>query len=100
MLNLPGEWGWNKEMYSQCRTIIEQTQEKQEKLIAGVGQQANLTRQGMWWILELISWDRRQYSKLNCPALPGEELTTQSCSYRAMQCCCSLVKTTTLTSLH
>jgi exonuclease VII small subunit len=48
MLNLPGEWGWEKEMYSQCQTIIEQAQEKQEKLIAGIGQQANLTRQGTW----------------------------------------------------
>jgi hypothetical protein len=63
MLNLPGERGWDKEMCSHCRTIIEQTKEKQEKLIAGVGQQAKLTRQGTWWILELISWDGRQYSK-------------------------------------
>jgi hypothetical protein len=46
-----------------------------QRLRAGVGQQASLPKQGKWWILELISWDREQYSKLNCPTLLGEELT-------------------------
>jgi hypothetical protein len=44
---------------------------KQQRLRAGVGQQANLPKQGRWRILELISWDRGEYSKLNFPTLFG-----------------------------
>jgi hypothetical protein len=46
---------------------------KAAKIESGVGQQANLPKQG------------QQYSKLNCPTLLGEELTTQICTYRTTQ---------------
>jgi hypothetical protein len=42
-----------------------------------VGKQTKLSKWSRWWILELISWDRGQYSKLNCHTLLGEELTKQ-----------------------
>jgi hypothetical protein len=48
-----------------------------QRLRMGVGIQANLPKQGKWWILELILWDRGQFSKLNCPSLLGEGLTKQ-----------------------
>jgi hypothetical protein len=38
-----------------------------QRLSMGVGQQANLPKWGRQWILELVSCDRGQYSKLNCP---------------------------------
>jgi hypothetical protein len=51
-----------------------------QKLRMGMGLQVNLPKQSRWWILELISWDIGQHSKLNCPTLLGKELNKQSCN--------------------
>jgi hypothetical protein len=67
------------------QTSTEQRSREAQRLRVGVGQQASLPKQGRWWILELVSWDRGHYSKLNCPTLLGKEPTKQSCSCRARQ---------------
>jgi hypothetical protein len=60
--------------------------------------QANFPKWGRLWILELISWERGQHSKLNCPTFLREELTRVVAEG---QHSCHLVKTATaLTTLH
>jgi hypothetical protein len=48
---------------------------ERHRLRVGVGQQANLPKWDRWWILELISRDRWQHSKLNCHTMLGDLLT-------------------------
>jgi hypothetical protein len=84
----------NKQTSQKKWTSTEQRSKEAQRLRAGVGQQANLSKWGKWWIPVLISWNRGQHSKLNCPTLLGEELTKQSCSWRTMK------TTTALTILH
>jgi hypothetical protein len=64
-----GEWGWGKEQSFQAKSRGRATNQ--------------LSKQGWWWIPELVSWDWWWYSKLNCPTLLGEEMITQSCSSTA-----------------
>jgi hypothetical protein len=76
----PGEWEWGKEQNCQWMKVGKVTKAESR---GGVTSQAPKVRR--WWIAELVSWDWELYSKLNCPTLLGEELTSQSCSCRAMQ---------------
>jgi hypothetical protein len=63
-----------------------------------VEQQVNLPKWSRWWIQELVSWDRGQYSKLKCPTLLEEEPTRVAA---VGQFSCHLAKTTTaLTTLN
>jgi hypothetical protein len=66
-------------------TSTQQKSEEAQRLRVELGQQANLPKQGMWWIPELILWDRGQHSKQNCPTSLREELTKQNYSWRATQ---------------
>jgi hypothetical protein len=56
-------------------TNIHQRSGETQRPRVGFQQQVNLSKWGKGWILELISWDRGQYSKLNYPTLLGEKLT-------------------------
>jgi hypothetical protein len=119
-----GEWGWGKGLICQCQILSKWMQEKQQRLTAGVRWQANLPEDPLAPSRNMEShkcwdqeWDEKPTSqskayggsqsrslgqgeafKTELPTLLGEELTKQSCNWRAMQLL--PVKTTALTTLH
>jgi hypothetical protein len=71
---------------------------KAQRVKVRVGQQAYLPKQGMWWILELITGTQGNIQTWIAPSCWGRSWPNRAAAEGQLICC--LVRTTFLTTLH